>query len=771
MSNEIAIILSLQTANALTKMNDFLGQAGRGLTSLASQVAASFASIQAGLKLVGAIDDAIALEEQMGRLQERTGIGLETIEAMKNASASVGMEFGDLSRSLTIFNAKVYDAVTIGGHLADIFSSTLKVGLLNTDGSLRSVNSILLDTIAKFKTLSSVEQDAVAKGLFGRAGFELIPMFNELGDALQKVKDKGSPITEDSIAAATRYKETMRNVHLEIQMLFVTLANQLLPSLQMIANQLLATTSSADQMSGVLQVLGDLCRGVLSIVVPLALGFYDLGKGIGVASAALVQGFEIALQDVQGLIKQAIKLIQDLVQEFRDMFDGLATAYQAGNELLHGNISTARQLITEQLDAIVNHTKKTVADAASLTTSTVAFSMGELEKILDASQGMVDDYAGDLLKQFDKVKGFMSAIWNPAALPKTAVTTKPPFFPGPSTEDVKNSKEMVTIIDQLYQQNEKLITSNPFVSQADKAKELLSLIEQQKTLVLDQYQAAYAQYTDPNTQESHKVEILKQLIALQGQYKSLQQKVATTNDPNNFLQQWGVAFTKISNEWGGWAKQTAASFESVFTAAVNSISKGIEGLILKTKTWSQALREIGTSIIESILQGIIKMGVQWVLTQLVMAVAGRAIMASAVAAMTPMAAVAAATWSAPATLATIATYGGAAAQAPGLIAIAEGLTLGESLVPRAFGGPVSAGTPYIVGENRPEVFVPDRSGYVYPSVAQGGAAGGGSSNHFHVLPIMERAEAARYVLDHPEANHIVVETVNQNRSKIVPRRF
>lgn len=42
---------------------------------------------------------------------------------------------------------------------------------------------------------------------------------------------------------------------------------------------------------------------------------------------------------------------------------------------------------------------------------------------------------------------------------------------------------------------------------------------------------------------------------------------------------------------------------------------------------------------------------------------------------------------------------------------------------RASGGPVSAGQPYIVGEKRPEVFVPDRSGVILPKVP--GAGGGG----------------------------------------------
>jgi len=43
--------------------------------------------------------------------------------------------------------------------------------------------------------------------------------------------------------------------------------------------------------------------------------------------------------------------------------------------------------------------------------------------------------------------------------------------------------------------------------------------------------------------------------------------------------------------------------------------------------------------------------------------------------------------------------------------------------PEQFGGPVAGGTPYIVGERRPEVFVPDSNGRIYPSVQSAQAAG------------------------------------------------
>lgn len=53
---------------------------------------------------------------------------------------------------------------------------------------------------------------------------------------------------------------------------------------------------------------------------------------------------------------------------------------------------------------------------------------------------------------------------------------------------------------------------------------------------------------------------------------------------------------------------------------------------------------------------------------------------------------------------------------------------------RASGGPVRAGHPYIVGEKRPELFVPDGNGMIYPDVSSGGSAAGGTviNNYINV---------------------------------------
>lgn len=52
-------------------------------------------------------------------------------------------------------------------------------------------------------------------------------------------------------------------------------------------------------------------------------------------------------------------------------------------------------------------------------------------------------------------------------------------------------------------------------------------------------------------------------------------------------------------------------------------------------------------------------------------------------------------------------------------------SFGGGFQERAHGGPVTKGRPYIVGEHRPELFVPDQNGMILPSVPSGSSGGGG----------------------------------------------
>lgn len=92
-------------------------------------------------------------------------------------------------------------------------------------------------------------------------------------------------------------------------------------------------------------------------------------------------------------------------------------------------------------------------------------------------------------------------------------------------------------------------------------------------------------------------------------------------DPNSIVEQMQVAITGLRNQFGTLATEIAGLFKNTIGTAVNSISGGITSVIMGTDNWAHALRRVTTAIETEVVNGIVKMAVQWVLQHTVMAAA------------------------------------------------------------------------------------------------------------------------------------------------------
>lgn len=219
------------------------------------------------------------------------------------------------------------------------------------------------------------------------------------------------------------------------------------------------------------------------------------------------------------------------------------------------------------------------------------------------------------------------------------------------------------------------IQANPYLTESQKAQQSIPAI--QSLMSANTSDMAEQQQIAGSTQDdAARAEALEKYNADMERQIELQRQLTEAQSKNSYTQQFASVIVGIQNQWGSFAQQTAHAFQSVFETAVSSISRGISGLIDGTMKWGQALRQIYNAIVGEIVQAIVQMGVRWVMTQLMMAVMGRSILASATAATAPIAAAQAAVWAVPATLATISSYGAAALSAPGFIAAANAMTLG-----------------------------------------------------------------------------------------------
>ncbi|EPC3851237.1 MULTISPECIES: tape measure protein [Citrobacter freundii complex] len=167
--------------------------------------------------------------------------------------------------------------------------------------------------------------------------------------------------------------------------------------------------------------------------------------------------------------------------------------------------------------------------------------------------------------------------------------------------------------------------------------------------------------------------------------------------------------------WEEWAQQNAATqaaaaaFDSLGSVASNALT----GIITGSMSVSDAMRSIGMTVLNSVINSFVQMGIEWVKS----AIMGQAAQTAAIGTVTAVqtaatgvqtatsvaaAGTVAAAWTPAAILSSIASMGTAAAIGLGAVAGVIGANL---LGKRKNGGPVSAGGMYQVGEGgMPEIY-------------------------------------------------------------------
>ena len=187
---------------------------------------------------------------------------------------------------------------------------------------------------------------------------------------------------------------------------------------------------------------------------------------------------------------------------------------------------------------------------------------------------------------------------------------------------------------------------------------------------------------------------------------------------------------------GGMFEVTAVAFESFSQNATTSLMNVLNG----TQSISDAMRNLASTILTSVVQAIIEMGVKWVAQQVMQMAFGQSMMATQLATSTAMASAMATAWATPASLVSLASYGANAVPAQIGIATTIGMTKTMAVAgARRNGGSVNAGDLYQVGEgNAPEIYQ-SSSGRQYMIAGDNGrvfsnkqVTGSGGGNVVHV---------------------------------------
>lgn len=138
----------------------------------------------------GLIDDADA----MSKLAQKTGVTVEALSSMGHAAELSGANVGILSKAFKTLAKNSNDTKDGVGEAKDAFEE-LGISVTQEDGSLKTLDAIMLDVADSIsKMTDSTQQAAFASDIFGRSGFELLPMLKQGKEGIKKMTDEADQL-------------------------------------------------------------------------------------------------------------------------------------------------------------------------------------------------------------------------------------------------------------------------------------------------------------------------------------------------------------------------------------------------------------------------------------------------------------------------------------------------------------------------------------------------------------------------------------------------
>lgn len=365
-------------------------------------------------------------------------------------------KFGTGMKSLL----KNMDAVKEGNATATTNFNQLGVAVQNADGSLRSQEDVLKETVAAFQNMEDgADKTRLATELFGKQGQSLMPLLNgtagSVDELMQKCNDLGMVVSDEAVDAGVKFSDTLDSLKRSAQGVFNTFAstgilntftkgmenmtdsvsdllsaykeggleglNEEIPivisnlfnsaSEFLVENAPTLITAATTVLTSIIQSLAQSAPSLINSILPSLLnGFFGLINAlvstIPTLVPELVQGaitlFLGLIDGLNDVIKQLMPMLPSLIKQITDtLIENLPAIIEGGFQLLTGLITGLTKCTPDLINAIIALIP-VITD--SLTENLPALVKAGMELIVALAQGLPQALP-DLIDALPKIIG------------------------------------------------------------------------------------------------------------------------------------------------------------------------------------------------------------------------------------------------------------------------------------------------------------------------------------------------------------------------------
>lgn len=186
--------------------------------------------------------DAAKQGDAFQKMSLRLGVSVETLSEMDHVAQLAGTSIEDVGNALKLLAKNAYDASRDQGEAKDAFKE-LGIEVKDSNGTLKALDSLLLEVSDKFKELESdALKNAYAQRIFGRSGDRIKTILDQGSEAIARQREEarrlGSAWTTSQANLAAGFSDAQRRLNAAIEGLRNAVARELFPALKVITNKI-----------------------------------------------------------------------------------------------------------------------------------------------------------------------------------------------------------------------------------------------------------------------------------------------------------------------------------------------------------------------------------------------------------------------------------------------------------------------------------------------------------------------------------------------------
>jgi hypothetical protein len=644
----VTITVNAETQAAAARIAEFFRGTGEGLERLsgASEFLKEWGQRIATAFTVGALveftREMINAAENLKILNEQGGFSVKMLSSLREASGKTREGFEGVSQALLFFSRALGEAERNGGEVRQAFRQLIgSQELVDFANGQVTIDKVLRDTVVALNRIEDpAKRAALASEIFSRGWRDALAAVGRW-----KSDAPEGPITKEMADNADEFNTKVRELVLKLHDVGIELADKILPSLIKFVGLLKQMTERFEALKPLITAVAFAINGVLFnwtlqitmanlFIGTLVDGFKLVREAIVAMAETSVDAATIMATALSGQPLEALKMLTMLVGNLKkDSGKALTEFYDSQSKRARQAIEILRMAAGGSPGAA-----SAAGGAAEVPGPVQGPFKPQVVKDAEAFAKEIDKAFAEavngreaLLKQeeadtLDKLKNLMEGQFGY----EDEITKVKATFAAKRRQLVQQEADAEIQIELAKVQGQRqILEQNPFESEASKKERLLELLNKEHDILQKNIDLYERLLKDEGLTPEARLAANKQLQDLQQRQAENTSGSRKEEAKGTFAGEFALAGKQLADEWGTVAEQMAKTFKTTFSTAVSAISDGITGLIMRTMTWGQALRQIGTSVVTQLIHGFVQMGVVFVMQHVIMEGAMQAVAALA----------------------------------------------------------------------------------------------------------------------------------------------